>query len=223
MLTILLLAAAVASGVHPAAIGVAFLAAVEPRLVVVAAAGWALHSLRRRRRTAPGDTEAAFLRALAAELRTGTSLRLALAEAADRTSLDLGRAARLARSGMPIDRIAPLVEQRLPVNGVATAAALELSAWSGARTASVFDGLAERAAEAAELHREQRAATTQARLSAWVVGLAPLVFTALVLVAGGLDSMSTAGGIGIPIVAVGVALELAGLAVVALILRREAS
>ena len=100
-------------------------------------------------------------------------------------------------------------------------AALELSAWSGARAAVVFERLAERAAEAAELLREQRTATAQARLSAWVVGLAPLVFTTLLLAAGGAQSLGRVGNAGYVIMAIGVGLELAGLIVVAVILRRE--
>jgi Flp pilus assembly protein TadB len=72
------------------------------------------------------------------------------------------------------------------------------------------------------MRREQRAATTQARLSAWVVGLAPLVFTGLVLAGGGVGSLGAAGGVGVLVIAVGVTLEIAGLAAVALILRRGA-
>jgi tight adherence protein B len=221
MLTALLLATAIAAGVHPAAVGVAALAVVEPRLVMVIAAGWGLRSYRTRRRGHSSDTEAAFLRALAAELRAGASLRLGLAEASLGAPLGLERASRLARSGMPMDRIAPLLQQRLAFNGVTTAAALELSSSSGARAAAVFDGLADRATEAADLYREQRAATTQARLSAWVVGLAPLGFTGLILAGGGLESISAAGGVGVLVIAAGVTLEIAGLAVVALILHKE--
>lgn len=222
MLNVALLAAAIVTGAHPALIGIAALAIVEPRLVIVGAAGWGAYSYLQRRRSAGADTEAAFLRAMAGELRAGTSLRLALAESAVRFPLGLEPAARLARAGMPMDGIAPLLRGQLEHNGVTAAAALELSAWSGARTAAVFEGLADRATEAAELRREQRAATIQARLSAWVVGLAPLVFTALLLAAGGAGSLGRAGGVGMTVIAVGVTLEIAGLAVVALMLRRSA-
>lgn len=222
MLSAALLAAAIATGAHPAVIGIAALAIVEPRLVILGAAAWAVFSFGQRRRTSDADTEAAFLRALAAELRGGTSLRLALSEAAVRFPLGLEPAARLAAAGMPMEGIAPQLRERLVHNGVTAAAALELSSWSGARTATVFEGLADRATEAAEMRRDQRAATTQARLSAWVVGLAPLVFTGLVLAGGGVGSLGAAGGVGVLVIAAGVALEIAGLAAVALILRREA-
>ena len=201
-------------------IGIAAVAVLEPRMVIVAAAVWGLYTWRGRRKTAHTDTEAAYLRALASELRGGSSLRFAVAEAELRVPMGLGPAARLARAGMPMEQVARQMRLGLAHNGVAAAAAVELSGWSGARTAAVFEGLAERASEAAELRREQRVATTQARLSAWVVGLAPLVFTALIL-AGGLGSLDRFDGTVAMVIGVGVLLELCGLAVVALILRRE--
>ena len=220
MLTVALAAAAIAAGPHPAVIALAALAVVEPRLVLVGAAGWALFSVLRRRRIPSADIEATFLRALAAELRGGSSLRLALADAATRVPLDLDPAVRLARAGMAMDRVADALSKRLAHNAVAAGAAFELSAWSGARTAAVFEGLAERATEAAELQREQAVATAQARFSAWVVGLAPLVFTALLLGGGGFGSLRRAGGAGFLVIGLGLALEVAGLAVVTLILKR---
>jgi len=216
-----MLAAAIAAGAHPAVIGLAVIALLEPRLVIAAVAVWALYSVWGRRHTSEADTEAAFLTALAAELRGGASLRLALSEAITRAPHGLEPAARLARAGMPMPTIAPLLRDGLEYNGVTAAAALELSTLSGARTAAVFEGLAERATETAQLERERRAATTQARLSAWVVGLAPLVFTALVLAGGGIGPLDRFRGAGAAVIAAGVLLELAGLAVVGLILRRE--
>ena len=173
-----------------------------------------------KRNQAPGaDAEAAFFRAVAAELRAGSSLRIALADVAEASPIRIDAAARLARAGAPMDRVGDAVARRLPHNGVAAAAAIELSAWSGAGVAGVFDGLAERAAEAAELRRERRAATTQARLSASVVGLAPLVFTMMLLAGGGLDSLQRAGRTGLLVVVTGVLLEIAGVLVIAWMLR----
>lgn len=221
MLIAALLAAALAAGAHPAVIGLAAVALLEPRLVILGAVCLGLYTVWDRRNTGGADAEAAFLTALASELRAGASLRHALFEATVRVPVGLEPAGRLARAGMPMDRIAPHLRAGLAHNGVTAAAALELSAWSGARTATVFEGLAERASEAAELSREQRAATTQARLSAWVVGLAPLVFIALVLAGGGLGSFDRFDGAAAAVIGAGIALEVGGLAVVALILRRE--
>ena len=220
MLTAALLAAAIASGAHPTVVGLAAVALLEPRLVVLGAAVVGVYSVWSRRSSSDADAEAAFLTALASELRGGASLRHALFEAAVRVPVGLEAAGRLARAGMPMDRIAPLLRRGLAHNGVTGAAALELSAWSGARTATLFEGLAERAREAAELSREERAATTQARLSAWVVGLAPLAFTALVLAGGGLGSFDPFDGPAAVVIGAGIALEVCGLAVGALILRR---
>jgi Flp pilus assembly protein TadB len=220
MLTVALVATAIAAGAHPVVIALAALAFVEPRLVLAGAAGWALFNLVRRRRTSSADVEATFLRALAAEIGAGSSLRLALADAATRVQLDLDPAVRLARAGMSMDRVANALSKQLAHNAVAVGAAFELSDWSGARTAAVFEGLADRATEAAQLEREKAAATAQARFSAWVVGLAPLVFTALLLAGGGFGSLRRAGGAGFFVIGLGLALEVAGLAVVALILKR---
>ena len=220
MLTVALVATAIAAGAHPAVVALAALAVVEPRLVLAGAAGWALFNLVRRRRTSSADVEATFLRALAAEIGAGSSLRLALADAATRVQLDLDPAVRLARAGMSMDRVANALSKQLAHNAVAVGAAFELSDWSGARTAAMFEGLTDRATEAAELEREKAAATAQARFSAWVVGLAPLVFTALLLAGGGFGSLRRAGGAGFFVIGLGLALEVAGLAVVALILKR---
>lgn len=220
MLTILLLAAAIGAGAHPAVVAIAALSVVEPRLVVVGLACWGVFSVVRRRRRDDAEAEAAFLRTVGSELRGGATLRVALADATSGSTLGLSTAGRLARAGMPMEKVAGELRQLLPINGAATAAAVELSGWSGARVASVFEALAEQAADTAELRREQRAATTQSRLSAWIVGLAPLVFTGVVLAGGGASSLGRAGGAGYAVMAVGLALEVVGLGAVFLILRR---
>ncbi len=219
MLTGLLLAGAVAAGAHPIVVGIAAVAVVEPRLLIAGLIGWAIYHAVRRNRGTGAESEAAFLRALTAELKGGASLRVGLADAAADTPLELGHAARMARAGLPMDRIGSVLQRELPHNGVATAAAVELSAWSGARVANVFEGLAERASDAAELRREQRAATAQARLSALVVGLAPLVFTGVILAGGGMQALQEAGPAGQFVMGAGLLLEVVGLGVVALMMR----
>ena len=219
MLTGLLLAGAVAAGAHPVVIGIALVAVVEPRLLITGLVVWAIYHAVRRSRNTSAESEAAFLRALTAELKGGASLRVALADAAIDTPLELDHAARMARAGLPMERIGAVLQHELPHNGVATAAAVELSAWSGARVATVFEGLAERASDAAELRREQRAATAQARLSAFVVGLAPLVFTGMILAGGGMQALKGAGPAGRVVMGAGLLLEVVGLAVVALMMR----
>lgn len=219
MLTGLLLAGAVAAGAHPLVVGIALVAVLEPRLLIAGLVAWAMYNVVRRRRSPGAESEAAFLRALTAELKGGASLRVALADAAADTPLDLGHAARMSRAGLPMDRVGAVLRRGLPHNGIATGAAVELSAWSGARVATVFEGLADRASDAAELRREQRAATVQARLSAFVVGLAPLVFTVMILAGGGMQSLQRAGAAGRIVMGAGLFLEVVGLAVIALMMR----
>ncbi len=222
MLTAVLLAGGLALGVPPVIIAIAAVAAIEPRLVLVGAAIWGVVAAVQRRspRVTP-DSEATLFRAMAAELRSGASLRSALAEAAHRVpQIQLGRPVRYAEAGMQMAEIAEAVETQLPENGRLAAAAFRLSDWSGARVADTFDGLAERAAATAELARERRAATAQARLSAVIVGVAPLVFTALLVATGRGAGLLEHGSLGWLVLGVGLGLETVGLVTVAVIVRR---
>lgn len=222
MLTAVLLAGALALGVPPVMIAIAAVAAIEPRLVLVGAAAWGVvATLRRRATSVTPDDEATLFRAMAAELRSGASLRSALAEAAHRVpQIELDRPVRFAAAGMQMTEIAKAVELQLPENGRLAAAAFRLSDWSGARVADTFDGLAERAAATAELARERRAATAQARLSALIVGVAPLAFTVLLVATGRSVGLVAHGGLGWLVLGVGLGLEMLGLIAVAAIVRR---
>jgi tight adherence protein B len=222
MLTAVLLAAGLAVGIPPVVIAIAALAAIEPRLVLAGAAVWGVVAALRRRpaRVAPDD-EATLFRAMAAELRSGASLRSALAEAAHRVpQIELGRPVRLAAAGMSMADVAGSVEAQLPVNGRLAAAAFRLSDWSGARVADTFEGLAQRAAATAELARERKAATAQARLSALIVGAAPLVFTVLLVATGRGAGLVAHGGLGWLVLGMGLGLEVVGLILVSVIVRR---
>ncbi|MEA2010811.1 MAG: hypothetical protein U9N78_08905 [Actinomycetota bacterium] len=222
MLTAVLLAGGLAVGIPPLVIAVAALAVIEPRLVLAGAAVWGVAAALRRRpvRVVPDD-EATLFRAIAAELRSGASLRSALADAAQRVPrIELDRPVRLAAAGMSMTDVAGSVESQLPANGQLAAAAFRLSDWSGARVADTFEGLAERAATTAELARERKAATAQARLSALIVGVAPLAFTGLLVATGRGAGLVSHGGLGWLVLAVGIGLEVIGLVIVAAIVRR---
>ena len=216
-------AMALVAGAHPIGVAAAALAVISPRWFLVAVAAWTGYSWNERRRAAVGpDDEAALLRALSAELRSGASLRSALAEAAKSVpSLDLAATVRVAAAGMPVDLVADDLEGTLPENGRLVAAAFRLSSWSGARVAAVFDNLASRAAEAADLNRERSAATVQARLSAVIVGVAPLAISLLLFATGRVSIPEGVGIIGGVVVGLGLALEVTGLAIVGVIIRRE--
>lgn len=222
MLTVVLLAAGLASGVHPAVVALAALGSIEPRLVLVGAVAWGVvAAVRRRRDRITPDDEAAYFRAVSAELRAGASLRGALGEASHRVpALSLGPAVRYAEAGAPMSEVAESVADCFPENGRLAAAAFRLSDWTGARVADTFEGLADRAAAAAELARERTAATAQARLSALVIGVAPIAFATLLFATGRGSGLMAHGMIGILVLGTGLALELLGLAVVAAIMRR---
>ncbi len=174
---------------------------------------------RRGSRLGTGD-EVALLNGLAAELRAGASLRMALVAGAERAPhLDMDRAVRAAAAGLPMSAVAAELEPALPSNGRFVAAAFRLTATSGGRAASMFEELAFRAAEAGELSRERRALTAQARLSVFVVGGAPVAMVVVLLITGKAQALLAAGPAGYAMAAIGVGLELVGLAVVAIVLR----
>jgi Flp pilus assembly protein TadB len=97
--------------------------------------------------------------------------------------------------------------RRLPGNGERIGAAIEVAMLSGGRSADVFLRLADRAATDADVARQRRTLTTQARLSALVVGGMPLLW----LVFGGVGRMQSLVAAGATaVVVVGLAMELVG-------------
>jgi Flp pilus assembly protein TadB len=157
---------------------------------------------------APVD-EVRFFGAIAAELRSGSSIRSALANAAaGREDQILITARRMAAAGGPLDQVAAVLVD-LPVNGSRAAAALRVVAMSGGRSADVFSRLADRAAEEADLRRERRALTTSTRLSALVIGGLPIV----ALLAGGwgrVGDLIASGSGGAVLAAIGLTAQAGG-------------
>ncbi|HEX3393727.1 MAG TPA: type II secretion system F family protein [Acidimicrobiales bacterium] len=143
-------------------------------------------ALRSRRGRGDARVEAALpgaLEAVARALRTGASLRQAVGEAAERTPGPLGH--ELGRVSTQTDRGAPLVAaledlaQRRPLPGVRLAvAALCLGAETGGAQARSVDGVAATLRDRLGLLAEVRALSSQARISALVISLAPLGFGA---------------------------------------------
>lgn len=221
MLTAVLAGLGLVSGVPLAVVGIVVLALWEPWLVVIGATGWALFVRFRARADRPSaDDEAAFLRAFAAEMSSGASLRSALATAADQfPGLRLELAGRMARSGVGADRIAGVLSSTLPVNGRLAGAAWLLAARSGGPAAAVAQMIAVLSAEHGELARERRALTAQARASAWVVAAIPVILLVATLGSGRV-SLEDPGLM--PILAAGIAMQAAGVAIVVTMLRRSA-
>ena len=222
MLIGVLLGLALLVGIPWQLVAVAALAVWHPIWFLAGAGAWAVAN-RRRRAGGTADDEAAFLRGLAAELAAGASLRSGVVAAASRApALDLRRAVRHCLAGSPAGPIGTALRQALPVNGVAAAATFRLAARTGGSIAPVVEVLAERAAAEGHLVRERAALTSQARLSAWLVGGAPVGL----VVAGGLAGFgpdaSELGTAGLLLTGAGLALIGAGSLVVWAMLRRAA-
>ena len=184
------------------------LVATATALAIVAAPRWV--DLRVRRRERETD-EPRFYAAVGAELRAGASLRHALADAAgEQDSAELHRVRRITDSGAPIDEVAAELGT-LSGSGRQAAVALRVAERSGGRAAEVFQRLADRASDAAELERQQRVLTAQSRMSALIVGGLPFVWLAF----GGISRLETlvANG-GIVIAVVGLGLQALGIVVV---------
>lgn len=200
--------------------------AVAPALVVVAAfrfpapalaaAGvWAVVARLRRDSGPSPDDEARMLDRVIGELEGGASPRAALVAVARRSrSIDLSVPARLVAAGMPADRVSRALGSVLPHNGRLTAAAWALAGEAGAPAAPVMRLLARRAAERGRLERERWALTAQARATAWLIAGMPLAVLGVLVLSGRVGP-----GPALPVVAVGVALQLAGLGVVVAMLR----
>jgi len=129
------------------------------------------------------------LEQVAGGLRAGASLLGALTEAAQSADLpeplaeDLARVISLAEEGgltAALDRWA--AERPLPAVG-AVAAALEVTATTGAPAAVALDGLAAGLRDRQDAAAEITALSAQARLSALVVGAAPVISLGLSLLA----------------------------------------
>lgn len=178
-------------------------------ILTVAAAG-------RRPAALGGHDEAVFHAAVAAELRAGASLRTAIVNATARIpGLSHTAAVRCATIGWPLETVASELATKLVVTGRLLVPAIAVAAAAGGRAAGVFDRLSLRAADEAALHHEIRVATAHARMSAAVVGGLPLVALAFGGVTGRLTALLDAGGSGVVVLVVGLALVTAGLAVVA--------
>jgi tight adherence protein B len=121
---------------------------------------------------------------VARSLRSGGSLRMAIVEAASRArgvlGGDLARVAAELDDGHPLHDALAAWEARRPVRSVRlTVAALSLAAETGGASARAIDGVAATLRTNLGITDEIRALSSQARLSALVIVLAPLGFSAL--------------------------------------------
>jgi tight adherence protein B len=155
-------------------------------LLALAAGPYAL--VRSRRGRAGTRVEQALpgaLEAVARSLRSGASLRQAIAEAGAAAgtgrvlAVELTRAAAEAAQGASLVAALEGVGRRRPLPGVRLGvAALCLGAETGGAQARAVDGVAATVRERIAVAAELQALSSQARISALVIGLAPVGFGA---------------------------------------------
>lgn len=220
-------AAAVALG------AVVLVAGVVPAVLVGAGAAAALRASRpwlRARRRARRDAQLpVWLERLATGLRAGLSLPGALAASAPTTGWplrgDLERLLALTGAGVGLgDALARWRAHPDATPAVTlTCAALELGAEAGGSVAQAVDRVAATLRDRLEVQAEVRALATQARASAALLSVAPVGFTAvLATVEPGIASVLLTTPAGWACLAVGLALEAAGAAWMARIVRSAA-
>jgi tight adherence protein B len=165
-------------------------ALVRGRLVTHAPSALREHEIvqRLRRRLLQSRRDRAMERALpdaldaiARALRSGGSLQQAIAEAASGPLADdLGRIARDAADGVRLGAALEAWAATRPLPGVRlTTAALALGSETGGASAQAIDGVAATLRVHLAIAGEVRALSSQARMSALVIVLAPVAFTFL--------------------------------------------
>lgn len=219
MLIAIGVAAGLAGGVPVVVLAALAIGIGAPKIAAPLALAGIVHGLRSQRGTASDET--VFLQAVAAELRSGAGLRVALAEAAGRVpGMRLDAVARAAWAGHPISEVAGALGARLPRFGHLASAAIRVGAHTGGRLADTFDGLALIAADDVELAGERRAATADARLSAWIVGGIPFAYLVYALASGRVTALVRFGAVGWMVLTVGSALLLTGVTAIVVMVRR---
>ncbi len=173
-----------------------------------------IYTLSLRHRTGPeaGSRDAHFCGLVAAELRSGVSLRKALeAAAVDAGDADLER---LCTSGRPYSELAAGTARLLPVVGPAAGAAVLLAGKVGGRVAGSFEALGRMADDEEEMCRERRTATAQVRASAILIASLPPLLLAMLVATGRTEVLGASGASGLGMMAAGAVLIVAGLVLI---------
>ena len=176
-------------------------------------------SLLARRRESRSVLVAAWLRALAGEMRAGGSLRQALvSSAAAFPELGLGPVARAAQVGRPLSEIGAALS--LSTEQRPAAAVLNVASLTGGSIVAVVEALAVEAADDHLLTQETRSLTVAARWSVGLVGGFPLVVLAVQVSRGEVAAMLNEGPVSQILIGLGVLLLTLGMGSVLLLMRR---
>lgn len=197
-------------------VGAAALVAINPVVGVLALAGASIAIKARNERPQDSLAEATWLRRLAGEVRAGATLRNAIASSLPDSAH--GHVATMCAAGVPIREVGLELADSLPISGQRFAALCSMSEMTGAPVDSALVSCAEAADDSDRRVRRQRTATTQVRLSAWVVGLGPLLLTGVVVALRGVPEPG--GALVVVPMVLGVVLEVVGLMIVFRISRR---
>ena len=194
-----------------AGVGAAAVPAERRRMVDVVAERW------QRRTSASRDADALpdVVDAIARAVRTGASPAAALSEAAATAPPSLGASlvAVVTAAGRGVPFVAAVDRWAAAgVDGAAlVAAAVAVTSSAGGDPSRALTGVADTLRDRRALRREVRALSSQARLSALVLAVAPVVFAAM---AAGIDTGTAAVLLGSPLgwacLVAGLALDLAG-------------
>lgn len=205
------------------AAGVVVTSAVGVSLVPFALITWitaplvGLRLLRRRRAVRVVAALPAALELLATEMRAGNTLQqgvATVASGADPLASDMtGIQARVGFGASFADALARWVGERPHPSVKAAAGALAVASTAGGASASALEGLAASLRDRASVAAEARSQSSQARLSAVVIGLAPIGYLAFsaavdrrsldVLLGTAIGRVCFALGIGLEILAAG--------------------
>ena len=208
-------ASAIAAAIAGFLVGGPVLAALGPGMVVVAPV--IAVAVQRSRTEAAYDTNlAAFLDAVGRGLRSGGSLPVAIQEASlvvrGAVAVDTQRLAANVARGQPIEEGLDVWAARRHRGSVRlTVGALGLAVATGGPPARVVEEVAVALRQRQQVESEARAMAAQARLSAIVVGLAPVGFALLTSVTDRRNAHLMFGTpIGVGCVALGIALDATG-------------
>lgn len=212
MIYVVLLATGVLNGLGPgrALLLAGAVYAPVPSLALAALAVW------RRRRSTPASA-VGFCDAVAAELRSGSSLRGAIASSAGPAGAHRLAAASIGAASL--ESLAGEARRAFPQVGLELAMTIPAVARSGSRGADLFDEIGTLALAQSEVAREVRVASAPARATAAVFVFAPTGFLVSQLHMGGIGRLLELPGQG-AVAGIGLALFVAGLLTAVVIARK---
>ena len=194
-------------------------AVAAPVPTLAATAALALRSSRRSPSRRHRSPDAVFLVRLAADLRSGESLRWAVA-AAGEVDPRFRNAARLAASGSPMTEVAADLCGRLDRFGPEVGGSLRVSAAAGGSAALALEELAAQVLALDDLDRERRSAMAPAVLQAWILGGLGTVAVLWMAASGRLLAVLSAGGVPATLAAAGLCAASTGVVIVVRMVRR---